>query len=173
MPLRTGGQVDGRALLMAGTARLATGGLPSCPLVSIPVAFPLLGVSGGPAVPSGPRGSGCPSSGRISHPCSCAWLREPEDPAGGGLIQGGGGSVQCPCLPGTLTWRPWREESAICLKSSCPTGTGPRYVWLPPQQGPRPLMACGQGFTCRVSPAGFGRHKHHQGWKQVCDSGRS
>lgn len=94
--LKTSGRVDRRASPRGRDCHLATRGLPSCPLASAPVAF------------AAPRGvwwadcyrQVCLSSCSVSHPCPCAWLREGEDAdlsaAGGGLVQSGCGSVQCP-----------------------------------------------------------------------------
>ena len=130
---------------MAGTALLATGGLPSCPFVSIPVAFPLLGMSGGLTVPSGPGGSGCPSSGSVSHPCPSAWLCEPEDPAGGGSHAGGRQECSMPLSPRHPDVAALERGVSYLLEKQLPNGDWPQVRVAPPT-GPHAPHGLWTGF---------------------------
>lgn len=80
---------------------------------------------------------GCRRLTRVRGPCRTAFrvwaLCCPRGRALGVAAARGGSSRRVPvCLspppPGTPTWRPWSEASAVCSESSSPTVTGPRCV---------------------------------------------
>lgn len=82
------------------------------------------------------RRCGCPSRVPTAHTGQGSLFRVwalccPRGRALGVATARGGSSRRVPvCLspppPGTPTWRPWSEASAVCSESSSPTATGPR-----------------------------------------------
>lgn len=108
---------------------------------------------------------GCRRLTRVRGPCRTAFrvwaLCCPRGRALGVAAARGGSSRRVPvCLspppPGTPTWRPWSEASAVCSESSSPTATGPRCAvgggvgCTQRRPRPRPLLAqAGRGVRAR------------------------
>lgn len=107
---------------------------------------------------------GCRRLTRVRGPCRTAFrvwaLCCPRGRALGVAAARGGSSRRVPvCLspppPGTPTWRPWSEASAVCSESSSPTATGPRCAvggggCTQRRPHPQPLLAqAGRGVRAR------------------------